>query len=213
VVAHEVRNPLGVIFNSLGSMRKLMRPTGDSAMLLDIVEEEADRLDRIVRDLLDFARPHEPALDAEDLGELLADTLQAAQGDRVPANLTVDLQVPADLPKLRIDARMIRQVLLNLVLNGMQAMPRGGTLRILAALEPHRKPLVRIEVTDSGTGVPHELAARIFQPFFTTKAAGTGLGLAVVKRFVEAHRGTITFHSRPGEGTTFVLRLPVDEAS
>lgn len=213
VVAHEVRNPLGVIFNSLGSMRKLLRPTGDGAMLLDIVEEEADRLDRIVRDLLDFARPHEPALEAEDFGLLLADTLQAAQGDRVPEGVNVEVQIPQDLPKLRIDARMIRQVLLNLVLNGMQAMPRGGTLRIRAELEPHRRPVVRIEVADTGTGVPHELAARIFQPFFTTKAAGTGLGLAVVKRFVEAHRGTITFHSRPGEGTTFVLRLPVDEAS
>ena len=212
VVAHEVRNPLGVIFNSLGSMRKLLRPTGDGAMLLDIVEEEADRLDRIVRDLLDFARPNEPNLEAERLDELLADTLQAAQGDRVPAGVEVELELAPDLPPLRIDARMIRQVLLNLVLNGMQAMPRGGTLRIRAAREPGDGKLLRIEVIDQGTGVPQELAPRIFQPFFTTKAAGTGLGLAVVKRFVDAHGGSIHFHSRQGEGTTFTLRLPVDEA-
>ncbi len=212
VVAHEVRNPLGVIFNSLGSMRKLLRPTGDGAMLLDIVEEEADRLDRIVRDLLDFARPHEPALEPEVISDLLADTLHAVHGDRVPAGVQVDLAVPDDLPRVRIDERMIRQVLLNLVLNGMQAMPRGGTLRIRAAVEQGQRPMVRIEFSDEGTGVPPELAPRIFQPFFTTKAAGTGLGLAVVKRFVEAHRGTITFQSRQGEGTTFTLRLPVDEA-
>ncbi len=212
VVAHEVRNPLGVIFNSLGSLRKLLRPTGDAGMLLDIVEEEADSLDRIVRDLLDFARPHEPALEAEDIGELVADTLHAAQGDHVPGGVEVDVQLPADLPLVRIDERMIRQVLLNLVLNAMQAMPRGGTLRIGVSMEPGRTRFVRIEVSDTGTGVPNELAGRIFQPFFTTKAAGTGLGLAVVKRFVEAHRGTITFHSRQGEGTTVLLRLPVDEA-
>jgi len=212
VVAHEVRNPLGVIFNSLGSLRKLLRPTGDGAMLLDIVEEEADRLDRIVRDLLDFARPNEPALEPERLDGLLADTIQAAQGDRIPAGVKVELEVPPDLPLVRIDARMIRQVLLNLVLNGMQAMPRGGTLRVRAERDPADGRMVRVEFIDQGTGVPPELAPRIFQPFFTTKAAGTGLGLAVVKRFVDAHGGTIHFHSRQGEGTTFILRLPVDEA-
>lgn len=209
VVAHEVRNPLGVIFNSLGSLRKLLRPTGDGKMLLDIVEEEADRLDRIVRDLLDFARPNEPALEAERIDRLLVDTLQALQGDRVPENARVELELPPDLPAVRIDARMIRQVLLNLVLNGLQAMPRGGVLRIRGAEDAGGRTL-RLEFVDQGTGVPAELAGRIFEPFFTTKAAGTGLGLAVVKRFVEAHRGSIEFSSQPGRGTTFTLRLPID---
>lgn len=213
VVAHEVRNPLGVIFNSLGSIRKLLRPTGDAAMLLEIVEEEADRLDRIVRDLLDFARPHEPALDRESFPDLLRDTIGAVDRGRVPAGVEVVTELPPDLPLVRIDERMIRQALLNLVINGMQSMPRGGTLRVRGQVEmtgPRR--WLRIEVADEGTGIPPELATRIFQPFFTTKAAGTGLGLAVVKRFIEAHRGTIQFTSRQGAGTTFTVRLPMDEA-
>lgn len=210
VVAHEVRNPLGVIFNSLGSMRKLLRPTGDAAMLLDIVAEEADRLDRIVRDLLDFARPHEPVLAPEPVAELIADTLAGVGTDRVPEGIEVETEIPPDLPPVPVDARMIRQVLLNLVMNGMQAMPRGGTLRIRAEREEGPRPMLRIEIADEGTGVPPELAQRIFQPFFTTKATGTGLGLAVVKRFVEAHRGSIVFQSRQGYGSTFTLRLPME---
>lgn len=210
VVAHEVRNPLGVIFNSLGSLRRLLRPTGDGAMLLDIVEEEADRLDRMVHDLLDFARPNEPALEAEPVDGLLRDALQVVRPEQLPAQVHFDLDLAPNLPPVLIDARMIRQVLSNLVLNGVQAMPRGGTLRIRARRDG--ASMVRIELRDSGSGIPAELSPRIFEPFFTTKAAGTGLGLAVVKRFVDAHRGTISFQSGE-EGTTFVLRLPVDQES
>lgn len=210
VVAHEVRNPLGVIFNSLGSIRRMLQPTGDAEMLLDIVQEEADRLDRIVRDLLDFARPHEPALERASFAELLDDTLQSIRRSHAAPGIDFDLEVPANLPEVRLDERMIRQVLLNLVLNGIQAMPRGGSLQIRVAMEPQT---LKVEIEDEGTGVPPELRERLFQPFFTTKAAGTGLGLAVVKRFIDAHGGTISFHSQPGIGTAFTLRLPLDEAN
>lgn len=211
VVAHEVRNPLGVIFNSLGSIRRMLQPTGDAAMLLDIVGEEADRLDRIVGDLLDFARPHEPALEWASFETVLQDSLQSVERVHVPPGIDLEIDIPGNLPKVRLDQRMIRQVLLNLLVNGMQAMPRGGTLRISARVEAGAQ--LKVEIEDEGAGVPPELSRRLFQPFFTTKATGTGLGLAVVKRFIEAHRGTISFRSEPARGTVFTLCLPMEEAN
>lgn len=214
VVAHEVRNPLGVIYNSLGSIRRMLQPTGDPAMLLDIVQEEAERLDRIVRDLLDFARPHEPTLEWATIPDLLGEALGSVGGSQVPAGVEVDLDVDPGLPEIRLDVRMIRQALLNLLVNGMQAMPRGGALQIRVGAESSGgSRWLQVEIEDEGSGVPPELKDRLFQPFFTTKATGTGLGLAVVKRFIDAHGGTISFRSEPGQGTVFTLRLPMEGAN
>ncbi len=211
VVAHEVRNPLGVIFNSLGSLRRILKPSGDAAMLLDIVGEEADRLNRIVGDLLDFARPHEPSLQPEPLGDIVRDVVDAAGSDPAATGVEVRTDVADELPLVRADARMIRQALLNLVINGLQAMPKGGSLEL--TVKPVRRgnqTMVQLDVSDSGPGIPAEFAERIFQPFFTTKASGTGLGLAVVKRIIDAHRGELSVQNRPGGGTTFTLRLPLE---
>ncbi|MBI5544122.1 MAG: GAF domain-containing protein, partial [Deltaproteobacteria bacterium] len=177
VVAHEVRNPLGVIFNSLRSLRRVLTVEGDAAMLLDIVGEEADRLNRIVGDLLDFARPSEPALQPEPLGAVLASVAEAAAPSAVASGVTIDLQAEEPLPKPAVDARMLRQALLNLVMNAVQAMPRGGIVT-LRADEERRGGLARarIEVADTGPGIPPELAERVFEPFLTTKATGPGLG-------------------------------------
>jgi signal transduction histidine kinase len=212
VVAHEVRNPLGVIFNSLRSLTRVLKPSGDAAMLLDIVGEEADRLNRIVGDLLDFARPSEPSLQPEPLEAVLASAVDAAVSAAAANGVKIDLRTGPRLPKAAVDARMLRQALLNLVINAVQAMPRGGTVTIEASEEttPQGQPVARIQVSDTGPGIPPELAERIFQPFFTTKAAGTGLGLAVVKRIVEAHRGEVALDSRPGKGAHFTLRLPLE---
>jgi signal transduction histidine kinase len=214
VVAHEVRNPLGVIFNAMGPLRRLLQPTGDARMLLDIVGEEADRLNRIVADLLDFSRPPVPSLERESLAALLEDLLDAVRNDPSSRGVTIVAELSPALPPVRIDARMIRQALLNVVQNAIQAMPRGGTVRISAHREEAAGvPWATVVVADEGPGVPPELAAQIFQPFFTTKATGTGLGLAVVKRIVEDHRGRIELGSPPGGGTTFTVRLPIHEAN
>jgi len=210
IVAHEVRNPLGVLFNSLGSLRKLIQPEGDAQVLLDIMSEEAERLNHIVSDLLDFARPISPALRTERLEPILDDVLAATTGTAVEG-IEVVRDVASDLPAVPIDARLVRQALLNLVTNALQAMPRGGTLRLQARSETDDQgQWVRMDISDTGPGIPEELRARVFEPFFTTKATGTGLGLAVVKRIVDGHRGKIAVTSEPGQGTTFTLWFPLE---
>jgi PAS domain S-box-containing protein len=208
VVAHEVRNPLGVIFNSLGSLRRMLQPAGDAKMLLDIVGEESDRLNRIVGDLLDFAKPSPPALRPERLDRVIDEALSAALADGA-GRVALARDVPDDLPAVPMDARLVRQVLLNLTLNAVQAMAQGGTLSVRARVDG---AAARIEIGDTGPGIAEEVRHRIFEPFFTTKATGTGLGLAVVKRIVDDHHGALEVLSAPGEGTTFVIRLPLDVA-
>jgi signal transduction histidine kinase len=205
VVAHEVRNPLGVIFNSLGSLRRIVRPAGDAKMLFDIVEEEADRLNRIVGDLLDFARPSQPELRPELLGRVVEDAVAAAvaqQGGRIEVVRDLDPEVPP----VAMDARLVRQAVLNVAVNAVQAMPRGGRITLRTRRDGEDALL---EIEDSGAGIPEEVRGRIFEPFFTTKASGTGLGLAVVKRIVEGHGGAVSVRSAPGAGTVFALRFPV----
>ena len=206
VVAHEVRNPLGVIFNSLGSLRRLVRPQGDAKMLLDIVGEEAERLNRIVGDLLNFARPADPVLRPESLPRLLEDALAGAVGESVQG-IEIDRDVDPSLPPVPMDARMIRQAFVNVLVNAVQAMQHGGRLAVRAR---RSGPSVRVEIQDSGPGIPEEVRHRIFEPFFTTKASGTGLGLAVVKRIVEGHGGEVMVESTPGAGTVFSIWLPLE---
>ncbi|MBS2030282.1 MAG: hypothetical protein JST54_20435 [Deltaproteobacteria bacterium] len=212
-IAHEVRNPLGAIFNSLSRLRKLTEQA-EAGQLLDIMDEEAQRLDRMVEDLLDFARPNAPRLRPENLGAIVRSALEGARRAARLDGVEITLDVDEDLPLLQLDARMIRQALLNLLVNAAQAMAGGGRLAVRAVLERSEgRLLARVDVSDTGSGVAGEAADRLFEPFFTTKATGTGLGLAVVRRFVEAHRGRASFRSAPGQGSTFSLRLPVEVAA
>jgi two-component system sensor histidine kinase HydH len=211
IVAHEVRNPLGVIYNAVTSLRRLLKVEGDSAMLLDILSEESDRLNRIVADLLDFTRPRTPILQPEDMGKVLMDALEAAriQGGPEAKSVSYDVEVQPHLAPVHMDRRLIRQALVNVAVNALQAMPQGGTVRVRCRRELHdNRDHVRIDISDQGMGIPTELLHRVFEPFFTTKAQGTGLGLAVVRRILEEHRGEIAVDSAPGRGTTFTIRLP-----
>jgi len=205
VVAHEVRNPLGVIFNSLGSLRRLLRPAGDAKLLLDIVGEEAERLNRIVGDLLDFARPSTPQLRPERLERLLEEAVAAALSP-LPAGIELAWELDGSLPPVELDARLVRQAIVNVTVNAVQAMPRGGRVTVRARRDGESAV---VEFEDSGEGVPDEVRERIFEPFFTTRATGTGLGLAVVRRIVDGHGGEITVTSPPGAGATFALRFPL----
>jgi signal transduction histidine kinase len=212
VVAHEVRNPLGVLFNSIGSLRRILRAAvagtarADAEALVSMVDEEANRLKRIVSDLLDFAQPNEPQLAAGPVREVLEEAVRAAT---IASDARVEVSVARDLPPVEMDARFMRQALLNVVLNGLQALPKDGALRVSAWAEGRAgRAGARIDVTDTGPGIPAEIREKIFEPFFTTKASGTGLGLAVVKRIMEAHHGEVAVDSGPG-GTTFTLWLPI----
>jgi PAS domain S-box-containing protein len=212
VIAHEVRNPLGVLFNSVGSLKRM--PLSDQARtLLGIVSEESERLNRLVSDLLDFARPNEPRLAAESAELLVASAVDTARRGTGLQGVEVRVEVAPGLPAVLVDMQLCRQALLNLLLNAAQATGRGGEVVISARLDSSRQPAaVRVDVRDGGDGIAPEIADRIFQPFFTTRAAGTGLGLALVKRIAEAHRAEIGFESSPGKGTTFSLWLPLAPA-
>lgn len=213
VVAHEVRNPLGVLFNSLGALRKLLGDAaeGSARTLLEIMEEEAARLNHIVGDLLDFARPTTPTLSRERLDLVLDEAVTAALGE-ARGRLVVVRRIHEDLPA-PMDARLIRQALVNLVDNAVHAMPAAGTLVVrLAPEEIDGVRMARIDLEDTGPGIAPDVEPRIFEPFFTTRASGTGLGLAVVKRIVDGHRGKLQVSSGEGRGATFSMWLPLDEA-
>jgi signal transduction histidine kinase len=205
VVAHEVRNPLGVIFNSLGSLRRLVRPSGDVRTLFQIVEEEAERLNRIVGDLLDFARPTTPEQHPGSLAQVAEEAIAAVAAQQ-GAIVEVVREFDPALPPAPIDPRLVRQAVVNVAANAVQAMPRGGRM-VLRTLRDGDMAVVEIE--DSGPGIPLEVRERIFEPFFTTKASGTGLGLAVVRRIVEGHGGEVRVRSAPGNGSVFALRFPL----
>ena len=208
VVAHEVRNPLGVIFNSLGSLRRLFRPGGDALLLFDMAQEEADRLNRIVGDLLDFARPSTPTLHPEPLDRVLEEAVAVALAD-APRGIAVRHEVAPGLPLVPMDARLLRQAIVNVAANAVQAMPGGGTLTVGARVAGDSAV---VELRDTGPGIPHEARQRIFEPFFTTKATGTGLGLAVVKRIVDGHHGRVEVETPASGGVAFVIHLPLTAA-
>jgi signal transduction histidine kinase len=208
VVAHEVRNPLAVIFNCVGQMERA-RATGEP--FLDMIRQEANRLNGLVSELLDFARPGQVTLQSESLEEIVAEAIVAVKAAQMEStsNVQVDLEVERPLAPLVVDFHLVRRAVVNLVCNATQAMPGGGRIVVRVLGEPSTEPPgARIEVSDNGPGISSAALERIFEPFFTTKASGTGLGLAIVKRAVEAHGGDLVVRSEEGRGTTFVMRLP-----
>jgi signal transduction histidine kinase len=203
-IAHEIRNPLGIIKNSAQLLREELADAGLDTEVAEFIPAEIDRLNETLTGYLEFAResPLRPeTVEVESLFErsarMLAPQLEAA-GVRVLREASAGLAIHAD-------RRRLQQVLLNLMLNAMQAMPQGGTLRLSARTEGER---CRIEVRDDGSGIEPDRLAEIFEPFHTTREKGSGLGLFMVRRIVEEHEGTIEASSRVGEGTTFVLSLP-----
>ncbi len=211
VVAHEVRNPLGAIFNATALLRRRI-PRNDSTLTsMAVLEEEANRLNRLVDDLLDFARPSSPSLHPIPLSRLLEEAVRTAISGQ--SRVCVEWALEEDAPPVPIDERMMRRAFLNLALNAIQAMPRGGTLRVAVRHLPGSSPGVEVAFSDTGPGIPPATRARLFEPFFTTKDSGTGLGLAIVKRTLDAHSGSISVDSPPDGGTTFRLLLPLGLAS
>jgi signal transduction histidine kinase len=208
-VAHEVRNPLGVIFNSVGGLKRLLQPSGDVRLLLDIVAEEADRLNRMVGDLLEYSRPLRPAVQAIALQPVIDEAVGSVLPTRYENDVAVRISVEPGLGPVSADARLLRQALVNLVTNSVQAMPHGGILTITATrVISDGAPQARIAVHDTGAGIPQDVRGKVFQPFFTTKPMGTGLGLAVVKRIAEGQGGRVQL-VHCDQGTEFHLVLPL----
>jgi two-component system, sporulation sensor kinase E len=210
-VAHEIKNPLGSMGIHLQLIQKKI--TGrdciepkDIGQHLDVLNEEVDRLNRIVVDFLFAVKPMDTVLEDGDVNHVITELLQFVHPELDQAGVIVDSRLSPALPLLRIDARYIKQALLNLIKNAVAAMPGGGTLRI-ESLRAGDEVLVRI--SDTGTGIPEEIRDKIFEPYFTTKPFGTGLGLTIVFKIVREHFGDISVSSRSGEGTTVTLAIPI----
>ena len=203
-VGHELRNPLGVISNSLYLIRGATDDTADERLRrhLTTAEREVSAATLIISDLLDFARSREPIITNVDVGALVDEALEVAPP---PEGINVARENGSALPGVAADRDQLRQVLLNLITNGYDAMPDGGVLRISTAADGGRFQIV---VGDSGTGIDAEARDHLFEPFFTTKARGVGLGLAVTHRIVGAHDGTIAVDSHPARAPRSPCRCP-----
>ena len=202
-VGHELRNPLGVMNNAVYFLQTVLSDADETTReYLNIITDEIARSEHIVEELLDAVRTKPPNLAAVGLTELLEQTLDKCD---LPPPVALKLDIPQTLPRLHVDAMQIQQVLRNLVSNGVEAMPDGGTLEIGAV---DNDGAVVVSVRDTGSGIAPEMMARLFQPLFTTKARGIGLGLVVVKNLTEANGGTIAVQSEVGRGTTFTVTLP-----
>ncbi|MGC4094959.1 MAG: ATP-binding protein [Polyangiaceae bacterium] len=209
-IAHEVRNPLAVIVNAVAGLRRTGLRAEDSAMLLDIVEEEAGRLNRLVTDLLRFARPVSVKRTPVSLVEL-AKRCRAS----IASGFEVDVQTTddPDLQTVDVDPNLFRLVFDNLVANACQAMGEAGTVEIrVDRAELRGESAARIEIRDRGHGMDAQVLGRALDPFFTTRPSGTGLGLPIVQRIVEAHGGELLLDSMEGQGTRVVLVVPVHAA-
>ncbi|MET0404788.1 MAG: ATP-binding protein [Cystobacter sp.] len=205
VVAHEVRNPLGSILNAVAVLKRdKLGPMSKSAV--QMLEEEATRLDAMVRDLLDVVRPMEPRPRMLHPGAFARHSLEVLRQRRQLGTLQVVLHEEPDLPLFQGDELLLQLALENLLRNAVQASPPEGRATVSVSREPEG---VLLTVEDEGPGISPMDLPRVFEPFFTTRATGTGLGLAVVRRVVVAHKGTVSAGARPGGGARFELRLPL----
>ena len=208
-MAHEIGTPMNVI---LGRAEYLMERSKEESVKkgLQTIISQVERITRVMNQLLAFARRRPVEHRALDLRQTIEDNLEIFQERLSHSHITVETSFADDCPCVHADADQMSQVLINLVMNAIHAMPEGGTLRVMLAPMPDRG-MVTLTVADTGHGMPQEVIAKIFDPFFTTKefGKGTGLGLTVVRGIIEEHSGTIQVESQPGAGTQFTIRLPI----
>lgn len=209
-VAHEVKNPLNAMSIHLELLRQKLAAVPEAGAVsahVDVIDREIRRLDDVVQGFLKFAKPEELTLHPVDLAALTGDVLQTLEGEARAARVTTEVVGESSLPRVEADPTMLRQALLNLAKNALQAMPGGG--RLHAACGSTRDGRVELRLSDTGVGIAPEHLSRIFDLYFTTKEKGTGIGLSLVYRTVQLHQGDISVESSQGRGTTFVIRLPV----
>ena len=207
-VAHEINNPLGVILGYASYLEGKISEDDPNYNYIHEIKRESKRCKKIVQNLLSYARTPRPALETIDLTVLLTEILNFAANHTDMHQVQIKRNFAESLPCVRADGDQLRQVAINLILNAGAAMPQGGVLTV-SARQVNSK-YVEIEFSDSGVGMAPEQLEQIFEPFYTTKARGTGLGLAITRQIIDFHHGRIKVHSHPGQGTTFVVTLPLD---
>jgi len=206
-VAHEVKNPINAIVLHLQLLQnKLDRVDPDTRRHMDIIGNEIRRLDRVVQILVDFTRPRDLHLEEGDLRRLLEEVALLAAPDAAQHGVNIQRDLPAEPLAIKADPDFMKQAFLNVVLNGVQAMPQGGTLTIAAAREEN---FAVVEVRDQGSGIPPDVQEKIFELYFSTKPGGSGIGLAQTYQIMQWHYGSVDFESVEGHGTTFRFRMPL----
>jgi signal transduction histidine kinase len=238
-VAHEIRNPLAGIGTSAQVLLKRFEPGDDRARFVQVILDEVARLDRIVTSLLQYARPRVPELRAVRLADSVARVAELSLEQAERQGVRIESEVAVRLGPVYIDADLVHQVLLNVTLNALQAMPAGGTLRYEVRRVRRRRPprgpgrraedltgggrrgaeaggspwieMQQVRVIDTGTGISRGVLAKLFDPFFTTKASGTGLGLSISQTIMQEHGGSIAVDSKEGRGTTVLLHFPLEK--
>jgi signal transduction histidine kinase len=209
-VAHEVKNPLNAILMHVELARmKLSHQDYDLEPQMDIITSEILRLDRVVKTFLDFTRPVQLNLSDMRLRDLMEEIATLARPQASAAGVEIVEQIEVEDSTITVDADLLKQAVFNIVVNAIEAMPEGGTLRFEAVLKGDD---AEIRIADTGPGIPPDVKEKIYDLYFTTKQSGSGIGLAMTFRIVQLHDGTIDFASEPGHGTTFVLRFPVSVA-
>ncbi len=212
-IAHEIRNPLNFISLSIDHLKKKYVPQGDEEerqkfeTLITSIKHEIQRLNKLVGDFLDYGKPMKLSRRDVDVGGLIYEVIELVRAKAEKDGIRIRFH-DAKLPKLFVDPELIKTCLVNIILNAFQAMPSGGDLMVSTSLSNERAYIV---VQDTGVGVSRENLQKLFDPFFSTKSTGLGLGLAMTKRVIEEHGGKVDFQSTEGRGSTMTISLPLKE--
>jgi signal transduction histidine kinase len=206
-ISHEIRNPLGIIRSSSEHLKKKMSDRNPSSSIPDIIIEESVRLDNIITDFLNFAKPKSPNLTACKIENVLEKNINFLAPQFKEAGYIIKKHYDNDLPEINADMDMLYQAFLNILINAMQGMPEGGLIYVKVSAGDNA---VTIVFEDEGEGIPEDIMEKIWDPFFTTKAKGTGLGLGIVRNIIESHDGTVSIDNKPDTGTIVKVILPVN---
>jgi len=209
-LVHEIKNPLGTMVLNLGLLREDWSKPRDvkekrALSRVEIIEKEAKRLEQILDDFLAYVKGKKPELQEHQVAEVIDEVLDFFCPQARAKKIEVRTNYAPHLPKCLIDRDLFKQALINLLRNSQEAMPQGGELMIRAA---RSNKALRIDITDTGEGITPENLGKIFDAYYSSKKAGTGLGLATTRRIIEDHGGTISVQSQPGKGTNFTISLP-----
>jgi len=207
-ISHEIRNPLGIIHSTAELLKRKGTQSHQGMKLSEVIVEEANRLNGILTEFLDFAGPQIPKLTSCRMESVMEKNLEFLKPEIEKHNIGILRKYSRDGGEVLADPDLLYRAFLNIFINAIQAMPNGGTLSVEIDHQDEKKEGLMVKVTDTGTGIPEEHIKRILNPFFTTKQRGSGLGLSIVKNIVESHNGSVEIRSKPGLGTSVIISLP-----
>lgn len=205
-IAHEVRNPLASIKGTAEILSDKFKPGDKEYEFVDILIKEVNRLDAVVADFLDFAKPKQPELKSSEINDIILSVLKLVEHQMAKARINLKTHLDDTLPALYIDPEQMKQVFLNIIINAIHAMPDGGTLEVDSRIDGSK---ILCSFSDTGIGIRKDQQGSLFTPFYTNKKKGTGLGLAIVHRILDGHKGKVKFTSEVNKGTCFTISLPV----